>query len=55
MLVVKIPLIGGITYATDHNDAQVAIAEAISCFCIAAEKYGDGVEVELERCKEDLQ
>jgi hypothetical protein len=44
----KIPLLGGLnTYAMNDNDAQIAVKEAIHCFCIAAEKFGQGLENEL--------
>lgn len=47
-LYAKIPFLGLETYGKNDNDLQVAIKEAIACFCIAAEKHGKGLEQELE-------
>lgn len=45
----NIPLLGGLkTYAMDLDDAKIAIKEAIHCFCVAAEKVGNGLEGELK-------
>lgn len=45
----KIPLLGGLkTYSINENDTDIAVKEAIECFCIAAERYGNGLENELE-------
>lgn len=46
-LSINIPLFGLKTIAIDEEDAETAISEAIQCFCIAAEKFGQGVEAEL--------
>jgi len=47
-ILTRMPMLGGlITYALDEADAEVAIREAIHCFCLAAEKHGMGVEREL--------
>ncbi len=46
-LLVQIPLLGIDTIAKDENDAEKAIEEAITSFCIVAEKFGQGVEKEL--------
>ena len=46
----KMPMLGGlITYAIDELDADIAVREAIHCFCIASEKFGIGLENELMR------
>jgi hypothetical protein len=43
------PFLGGLTtYSLDHSDSEIAIKEAIHCFCIASEKHGMGVERELQ-------
>lgn len=47
-LLVQIPLLGIETIAKDENDAEKAIDEAIASFCIVAEKFGQGVEKELQ-------
>jgi len=46
-LLVKLPLLGIDTIAKDEKDAEKAIEEAIISFCIASEKFGQGVEKEL--------
>lgn len=46
---IQIPLLGEIsTFATNEEDAEIAITEAFECFCILAEKQGKGIERELE-------
>lgn len=45
---INIPLFGLKTFAKNEDDAKVAIKEAILCFCISAEKFGKGIEVELQ-------
>ncbi|MEP6949369.1 MAG: hypothetical protein ABI863_08850 [Ginsengibacter sp.] len=45
---ITIPLFGIKTFANDNEDCEVAIQEAIKCFCIAAEKFGQGLEAELQ-------
>jgi len=40
-------LLGITTFAKDEADASVAIQEAVICFFIAAEKFGCGIEKEL--------
>lgn len=47
-LSVIIPLFGIKTFAKDLDDADIAINEAIKCFCIASEKFGQGIEKELQ-------
>jgi hypothetical protein len=47
-LVVKLPLLGIETIAKDEADAETAIKEAISSFCIVAERHGQGLEKELQ-------
>lgn len=48
VLTVTIPLFGIKTFAKNMEDAEIAISEAIKCFCIASERFGKGVEKELE-------
>ena len=45
---VNIPLLGMKTFANTNNDSFVAINEAIKCFCIASEKFGQGIVKELQ-------
>ncbi len=45
---VNIPLFGIKTFAKDENDADKAIHEALTAFCINAEKFGKGLEEELK-------
>lgn len=45
---VKIPLLNIETIAKDENDADIAIKEAIQGFCIVAQKFGQGIEKELQ-------
>lgn len=45
---VNIPLLGIKTFAKDEDDAQLAIKEAINLFCITNEKFGKGLETELQ-------
>ncbi|NIG57252.1 hypothetical protein [Chitinophaga sp. Cy-1792] len=47
-LSVNIPLLGIETIAKDGNDAEKAIEEAIISFCVIAEKFGQGIEKELQ-------
>jgi len=47
-LSITIPLFGLKTFASDEIDAEDAIKEAIICFCIASEKFGQGFPKELE-------
>ena len=47
-LSVTIPLFGLKTIATDEEDSEEAIKEAIVCFCIASEQHGQGFKKELE-------
>ncbi|SFD25409.1 hypothetical protein SAMN05518672_1011289 [Chitinophaga sp. CF118] len=47
-LLVKLPLLGISTIAKDENDADKAIEEAIASFCIVADKFGQGIEKELQ-------
>lgn len=48
LLNVRLPLLGIDTIAKDEKDAEVAIEEAISSFCLIAEKFGQGIEKELQ-------
>lgn len=45
---VRLPLLGFETIARDGDDAKRAIEEAIISFCIIAERFGLGVEKELQ-------
>lgn len=47
-LLVKLPFLAIDTIAKDENDAETAIKEALQSFCIVAEKFGQGVEKELQ-------
>jgi hypothetical protein len=47
-LMVSIPLLQIETVARDKKDAEKAIEEAITSFCIASERFGQGIEKELE-------
>lgn len=47
-LLVQLPLLGIETIAKDEHDAEKAIEEAIGSFCIVAEKFGQGIEKELQ-------
>ena len=45
----KMPMLGGlVTYSMNELDADIAVKEAIECFCIASEKFGIGLENELQ-------
>jgi hypothetical protein len=45
---VQLPLLGIETIAKNEIDAEKAIEEAIASFCFVAEKFGQGLEKELE-------
>jgi hypothetical protein len=45
---VNIPLFNISTFAKNESDIDVSIKEAITLFCINAEKFGKGLEAELE-------
>ena len=45
---VQLPLLNIDTIVSDEKDAEFAIKEAIQSFCIASEKFGEGVEKELQ-------
>lgn len=45
---INIPLLGMKTIAKDEVDADAATMELIKCFSIASEKFGQGIEKELE-------
>lgn len=45
---VSIALLGIRTFARDQDDAERAISEAIQCFCIQADRFGRGLDKELE-------
>ncbi|PUZ22483.1 hypothetical protein GA0116948_10980 [Chitinophaga costaii] len=47
-LSVNIPLLGIDTIAKDEHDAEKAIEEAIISFCLIAEKFGQGIQKELQ-------
>lgn len=46
-LSVHIPLLGIKTFAHNKSDTEDAIREAIKSFCIASDKFGQGIEKEL--------
>jgi hypothetical protein len=48
---ITIPSLGIVTWASDIEDAKVAITEAIEAFKINAEKYGEGLEKELAKVR----
>ena len=45
---VHLPLLDIDSIASDEKDAEFAIKEAIQSFCIASEKFGEGLEKELQ-------
>jgi hypothetical protein len=45
---ISIPLLGIETFSNSENDIEQFVKEALTCFCIIAEKHGRGVEKELE-------
>jgi hypothetical protein len=45
---VNLPLLGIKTWAKNDDDAEIAIEEAIKSVCIVAERFGRGIETELE-------
>jgi hypothetical protein len=47
-LFVELPLLGINTIAKDENDIDKAVEEAIMSFCVAANKFGQGIEKELQ-------
>lgn len=47
-LLIQLPLLGISTIANDESDADKAIEEALTSFCIVAERLGEGVEKELQ-------
>lgn len=47
-LSIQIPFLGIETIAKNENDAEKAIEEAIISFCIISEKFGQGIERELQ-------
>jgi hypothetical protein len=47
-LLVQLPLLGIDTIAKNEIDAEKAIEEAIASFCFVAEKFGEGLEKELQ-------
>ena len=47
-ILVQLPLLNIDTIASDEKDTEFAIKEAIQSFCIASEKFGEGVERELQ-------
>ena len=46
-LSINIPLFAISTFAKDESDIDQAVREAITLFCINAEKFGNGLETEL--------
>ena len=47
-ILVQLPLLAVETIAKSEEDAEFAIEEALKCFCIAAERFGQGIEKELQ-------
>lgn len=45
---VMIPLFGLETFGHDENDCDIAVEEALKCFCLLAENHGLGLDFELE-------
>lgn len=45
---VKMPLLSLSTFGKGEEDVEVAIRETITCFCLGADKFGLGLESELE-------
>jgi len=45
---INIPFFGIETFGHDENDCDIAIEEAIKCFCLIAEEEGLGLDFELE-------
>jgi hypothetical protein len=45
---VKMPLLSLSTYGKGEDDVEVAIKETLTCFCLGADKFGIGLESELE-------
>lgn len=48
LIYIDLPFFGLSTCARDEEDVEVALKEAVSCFCLAAERHGLGLESELE-------
>jgi hypothetical protein len=48
MISVNVPLFGIKTFAEDLDDAEIAVKESLTAFCINAEKFGKGLETELK-------
>ncbi len=46
---VEMPLLGLSNYASNENEIQTAVDETVLCFCIAAQKYGKGIDAELNK------
>jgi len=47
-LYASLPLLGIETYGDTEEDLDIAINEAVKCFCIASEQHGLGLESELQ-------
>lgn len=47
-LLIHLPLLNIETYAQNELDSVEAIKEAIASFCIVSEKFGQGIENELQ-------
>lgn len=48
LLAIDIPLFGIKTVAKNPEDADDAIKESVTLFCLSAEKFGKGLEIELK-------
>lgn len=44
---IKIPLLGLTTKAANDQQVDAAFEEAVKCFCMSAEKFGQGLDKEL--------
>lgn len=48
-LKITIPNLGIVTWASDVEDAKVAISEAVTAFTHSSNKHGDGLDNELSK------
>lgn len=51
---VTLPTLGIVTWVKDLEDAKIAITEAVKCFEIMSDKFGEGFETELDRAEMGL-
>jgi len=45
---IEIPVLGIKTYAISEDDIQLAVEEALQCFCLASEELSHSLESQLE-------